>query len=73
MKAYNIYYNHKRINNTLLSKDDIDEIKSHKTLRKFNKKINIHNADSNNVNSNNCLSLEEIPVNDIRIVECIIF
>ena len=68
MKAYNIYYNHKRINNTLLSKDDIDEIKSHKTLRKFNKKMNIHNVDSNNY-----ISLEEIPVNDIRIVECIIF
>ena len=57
MRVYNIYYKHERINKTPLTKEDVNKIKIQKT---------IHKAGPRN-------SVEEIPVDRIRFVECVVF
>lgn len=57
MRAYNIYYKQQRINKTPLSADDVNIIKSQKFVNKIQNKNLV----------------EQIPVDEIRFVECIMF
>lgn len=57
MRVYNIYHKQERINRTPLSTEDIEKIKSQKFVNKI--------QDKNLV--------EQIPVDKIRFVECIMF
>ena len=57
MRVYNIYYKHERINKTPLTKDDVNKIKTQKI---------IHKAGPHN-------TVEEIPVDRIRFVGCVVF
>lgn len=57
MRVYNIYHKQERINRTPLSTEDVEKIKSQKFVNKI--------QDKNLV--------EQIPVDKIRFVECIMF
>ena len=57
MRVYNLYYKQQRINKKPLSKEEAEKIRSMKTINKVISKDEI----------------EEIPVDRIRFVECVIF
>lgn len=57
MTAYNIYHRHEKINKQPLTQAQVDELKSHSSIRKVVAKR----------------QSVQIPVSELRIVKCVVF